>query len=154
MPTTTTAGRVRRHAVYTAALTGALAWGLSACGEESTTATATDWQDPSAYTYMLQSSGGDRPLIGTFEVAVRDGKVVKAAGVDGSGRRVVERKRTEVPTIAELLAQAEAAREDRADVVHVEYAKDGRPTSIFIDWKENAIDDEEAYALSDYEALG
>ncbi|MER6156921.1 DUF6174 domain-containing protein [Streptomyces sp. NPDC001868] len=154
MPTTTAAGRVRRRAVSAAVMTGTSLWALSACGEESTTATATDWQEPSAYTYKLQSSGGDRPLIGTFEVTVRDGKVVKAAGVDGSGRRVVERKRTEVPTIAELLAQTEAAREERADVVHVEHAKDGRPTSIFIDWKENAIDDEEAYALSDYEALG
>lgn len=153
---TTTAVRIRRRALSAAALAGALAWGVSACGDESATAkaSATDWREPSAYSYTLKAGEGERSLVGTFAVTVRDGKVVEAVGVDESGRRVVEQRLTEVPTIAALLEQAEAAREEGADVVDVEYAGDGRPVSISIDWEEKAIDDEEAYALSDYEALG
>ncbi|WP_327728682.1 DUF6174 domain-containing protein [Streptomyces sp. NBC_00487] len=154
MPTTT-AARVRRRALLTT-LAGTLAWGASACGEESTAAkgSAPAWKEPAAYSYALKSSEGERSLIGTFDVTVWDGKVVKAVGIDESGRRVVDQRTTEVPTIAALLEQAEAAREEGADVVEVEYAKDGRPTGISIDWEENAIDDEEAYTLSGYEALG
>ncbi|UUU32479.1 DUF6174 domain-containing protein [Streptomyces sp. CA-210063] len=154
---TTAAVRVRRRrTLYAAALAGALAWGVSACGEESAAAKAspTDWREPSAYRYRLKSTEGERPLIGTLDVTVRDGKVVETVGVDDSGRQVVEQQLGEVPTIAALLEQAEVAREEGADVVDVEYAKDGRPVSISIDWDEKAIDDEEAYALSDYEALG
>ncbi|MFE7839342.1 DUF6174 domain-containing protein [Streptomyces sp. NPDC057474] len=161
MPTTT-AVRVRHRALPTAVMAGTLIWALSACGEESTAAkgptttkgSAPAWEEPSAYSYTLKSSEGERSLIGTFKVTVRDGKIVEAAGVDESGRRVVEQELSEVPTIAGLLKKAETAREEGADVVEVEYAKDGRPTSISIDREEDAIDDEEAYALSDYEALG
>jgi hypothetical protein len=154
MPTTT-AAHVRRCALLTT-LAGALTWGVSACGEDSTTAkgSAPPWREPAAYRYTLESSEGERSLIGAFDVTVRNGKVVKAVGIDESGRRVVDRRAAEVPTIAALLEHAEAAREEGADVVDVEYAKDGRPTRISIDWEENAIDDEEAYALGDYEALG
>lgn len=60
----------------------------------------------------------------------------------------------EVPVIGELLGQAEAAREEGADVVDVEYAGDGRPVRISVGWEENAIDDEEAYVISGYEVLG
>ncbi|MDX3671762.1 DUF6174 domain-containing protein [Streptomyces europaeiscabiei] len=155
MPTTATV-RVRHRALTAAATAGTLLWALSACGEESTTAKRSSpaWEEPSAYRYTLKSSEGERALIGTFEVTVRDGKVVKTVGIDESGRRVVDRKLTEVPTIAALLKQAETARDEGADAVDVEYTKDGRPTSISIDWEENAIDDEEAYTLGDYEALG
>ncbi|MDX3581225.1 DUF6174 domain-containing protein [Streptomyces europaeiscabiei] len=155
MPTPATA-RVRHRALSAAATAGALIWALSACGEESTTVkgAAPAWEEPSAYRYTLKSSEGERALIGTFEVTVRDGKVVKTVGVDESGRRVVDQEPTEVPTIAELLKQAETARAEDADDVDVDYAKDGRPVSISIDWEENAIDDEEAYTLGDYEALG
>ncbi|EMF52781.1 MULTISPECIES: DUF6174 domain-containing protein [Streptomyces] len=156
MPTPATV-RVRHRAAAAAATAATLLWALSACGEESTTAkgsSPSSWEEPSAYRYTLRSSEGERALIGTFEVTVRDGKVVKAVGIDESGRRVVDRKLTEVPTIAGLSKQVEAARDEGADAVDVEYAKDGRPTSISIDWEEDAIDDEEAYTLGDYEALG
>ena len=155
MPTTATA-QVRHRALTTAAMAGMLLGALSACGEGSMTANRSSpaWEEPSAYRYTLKSSEGERALIGTFEVTVRDGKVVKATGLDDSARRVVDRKLTEVPTIAGLLKRAEAAREEGADAVDVEYTKDDRPTGISIDWDENAIDDEEAYTLGGYEALG
>ncbi|KND43997.1 hypothetical protein IQ64_15135 [Streptomyces stelliscabiei] len=148
--------RVRHRALTAAALAGASIALLSSCGEEPTAAAtpAPAWTEPSAYRYTLTSSEGERALIGTFEVTVRDGKVEKATGLDDSARRLVDRSPSDVPTIAELLRQADAARGDGADAVDVDYAKDGRPTAISIDWEEDAIDDEEAYTLSGYEALG
>jgi hypothetical protein len=155
MPTTVTA-QVRHRALTAAAMAGMLLGALSACGEGPMTAKRSSpaWEEPSAYRYTLKSSEGERALIGTFEVTVRDGKVVKTVGIDESGRRVVNQKLTEVPSIAGLLKQAEAAREEGADAVDVDYAKDGRPIGISIDWEESAIDDEEAHTLGGYEALG
>ncbi|MFF6781134.1 DUF6174 domain-containing protein [Streptomyces sp. NPDC012510] len=157
----TTAVQVRRRAVSAVVSAGTALWALSGCAEGSgtaganaTTGPASAWEEPAAYRYTLESSEGERSLIGAFEVTVRGGKVVAAVGVDESGRRVVERDLGEVPTIAALLQQVEAARKEGADAVDVEYARDGRPTGISIDWEENAIDDEEAYTLSGYEALG
>jgi hypothetical protein len=148
--------RVRHRALTAAALTGALLSTLSACREEprEVATPAPSWKEPSAYRYTLTSSEGERSLIGTFAVTVRDGKVVKATGLDDSARRAVEQNPPEVPTIAGLLKQVETARRDGADIVDVDYAKDGRPTALSIDWDEDAIDDEEAYTLSGYEALG
>ncbi|MDX3069004.1 DUF6174 domain-containing protein [Streptomyces sp. ND04-05B] len=148
--------RLRHRALTAAAMTGALLSTLSACGEEpvEVATPAPSWKEPSAYRYTLTSSEGERALIGTFEVTVRDGKVEKATGLDDSARRAVDRNLSEVPTIAELLKQVEAARRDGADAVDVDYAPNGRPTALSIDWEEDAIDDEEAYTLSGYEALG
>ncbi|WP_216589802.1 DUF6174 domain-containing protein [Streptomyces brasiliscabiei] len=155
MPTTTTVRPLRPRALYAVASAGTLLWALSGCGEEPAAAKAAPaWAEPSAYTYTLTSSEGERALIGTFQVTVRDGKVVKTTGADESGRQVVEEDLAEVPTIAKLLKQAKSARKEGADVVDVEYADDGRPTSVSIDWDKNAIDDEEAYVLSAYEPLG
>jgi hypothetical protein len=144
--------RNRRRALSGVVLAGALGWGVSGCGEESTSAKAstTDWRELSSYTYTLESSEGERSLIGTFEVTVRDGKVVHAVGADESARRVVRDLPDEVPTVGELLAEAEAARKDDADTVDIDRAADGHPTRIFLDWDENAIDDESLYEISDY----
>ncbi|MFF7388664.1 DUF6174 domain-containing protein [Streptomyces scabiei] len=155
MPTTT-AVRPRLRALATSALAGTLLWAITGCGQEPTLpkASAPTWQEPASYTYTLRSTQGKRPLIGTFEVTVRDGKVVEAVGLDDSGRHVVDRSPQHVPTIGALLREAEAARAEGADTVDVTHAADGRPVSIAIDWEENAIDDEAAYDLSGYEALG
>ncbi|ULR52050.1 DUF6174 domain-containing protein [Streptomyces deccanensis] len=156
MPTTT-AVRLRHRALSAVATAGALLWAISGCGEDSATTTkpsAPAWKEPASYTYTLRSAEGERALIGTFEVTVRDGKVVKAVGLDDSGRRVVERTLHDIPTIADLLKEAEVAREEGADKVDVSYAADGRPVTLAIDWEENAIDDEAAYELSAYDALG
>ncbi|MFM9594309.1 DUF6174 domain-containing protein [Streptomyces scabiei] len=155
MPTSATV-RVRHRALTAAALAGTLLSTLSACGAEAkeVATPAPAWTEPSAYRYTLASAEGERALIGTFEVTVRDGKVVRATGLDDSARRVVDHHLSLVPTIAELLRQAEAARRDGADSVDVDYARNGRPTALSIDWDEDAIDDEEAYTLSGYEALG
>jgi hypothetical protein len=131
-------------------------WATAACEDGSPAAKVNDpaWQEPSSYTYTLESSEGERSLIGRFEVTVRGGEVVKSVGLDEAGRRLVDRRPEEVPTIGELLDEAEAARKDDADKVEITYASDGHPTRICLDWEENAVDDEALYAITGYEATG
>ncbi|MFJ8629245.1 DUF6174 domain-containing protein [Streptomyces sp. NPDC093568] len=134
-----------------AALVGGLICAAAACGTETDPARElAPWQEPAAYTYTLRSTEGERSLIGTFRITVRDGAVVKAVGLDDSGRRVVEDIPEEVPTIGELLAELEQARRDDADKAEAEHADDGHPVRISLDWMENAIDDEALYVISDF----
>ncbi|MGA5191492.1 DUF6174 domain-containing protein [Streptomyces griseoincarnatus] len=87
-------------------------------------------------------------------MTVRDGKVVKAVGLDDSGRRVVRQLPDEVPTLGELLGEMVQARRDEADTAEAEYAADGHPARILLDWDKSAIDDEALYVISDYEPAG
>jgi uncharacterized protein DUF6174 len=124
---------------------------LAACGEaeaggESGAEAGSEWQEPADYAYTLTSECGERGLIGTFRVTVTDGRVAAFEAVSGG----TDVRRSEVPTIGELLDEAERAREDGADSVEVEEAADGRPTRIDIDYITNAIDDEACYGISRY----
>lgn len=109
------------------------------------------WEEPAAYVYTLTSSEGERSLIGTFRVTVEDGKVVKAVGLDESGRGAVKRAPEEVPTIGGLLEQLARAHDEGADTAEAAYAPDGHPVRITLDPEKNAVDDEESYVISDYE---
>ncbi|WP_329600311.1 DUF6174 domain-containing protein [Streptomyces pseudovenezuelae] len=109
------------------------------------------WQEPAAYAYTLASSEGERSMIGTFRVTVRDGRVVKAVGLDDSGRRAVEQIPGGVPTLSGLLEELQQARRDQADTAEAEYAADGHPVRISLDWEKDAIDDEALYVISAYE---
>ncbi|MFD0006083.1 DUF6174 domain-containing protein [Streptomyces sp. NPDC127178] len=147
------------RAVFSASLIGGLLCAVAACGAEtaksaSAPASRSDWQEPSAYTYTLRSSEGERALIGTFRITVRDGAVVKAVGLDDSGRRVAQDIPDAVPTMGELLAELEQARRDDADVAEAEYASGGHPVRISLDWEKDAIDDEAVYVISAYQQLG
>lgn len=136
-------------AVRTLLLVGGLVLVTAACGEE-TGPSSPAWEEPASYAYTLTSSEGERSLIGTFRVRVRDGEVDKAVGLDDSARRVVRQLPDQVPTLGDLLKEAEQARGEGADTVETEYAEDGHPTDIRLDWDENAIDDEARYMISDY----
>jgi len=59
-----------------------------------------------------------------------------------------------VPTIGELLDELEQARRDNADTAEAEYAPDGHPERISLDWDENAVDDEALYVISAYAPTG
>ncbi|MEU0068094.1 DUF6174 domain-containing protein [Streptomyces sp. NPDC006332] len=109
------------------------------------------WEEPASYAFTLTSSEGERALIGTFRVTVRDGRVAKAVGLDDSGRRVVRRLPDEVPTLGGLLDELKQARHDKADIAEARYAADGHPVRIFLDWETNALDDEALYVVSAYE---
>lgn len=146
-----------RRAVGRAVLIGGLLGAVAACGngaEEVGSQSRSSWQEPASYTYTLRSSEGERALLGAFRITVRDGAVVKAEGLDDSGRRLVEDTPDAVPTIGQLLGELDQARRDDADTAEAEYAADGHPVRISLDWEENAIDDEARYDISAYEPSG
>ncbi|MGW6062468.1 DUF6174 domain-containing protein [Streptomyces sp. NPDC055189] len=160
------AARPGLRLVSTVALPGAPIGATAACGtEDSPTAetakgteregvaarSETAWDEPSSYAYTLKSTEGERSLLGAFRVTVRDGKVVKAVGLDESGRRVAKQLPGEIPTIGELLKEMDQARRDRADTAEVKYAADGHPLRIALDRDKNALDDEALYVISAYE---
>jgi heat shock protein HslJ len=60
-----------------------------------------------------------------------------------------------VPTLEELLEEAEEARRAGADIVEIDFHPEtGHPTSIEIDHDEQAIDDEACYVISNYQGNG
>jgi hypothetical protein len=162
----TAAPRVVR-AVSGAVLSAGLICAVAACGSgTSTSPTAStapgtpstpghsgvSWREPASYAYTLRSSEGERSLLGTFRISVRDGAVVKAVGLDDMGRSTVESAPDAVPTLGGLLTELEQARRGGADTAEAEYAAgDGHPVRIVLDWEENAVDDEARYAISAYE---
>ncbi|MGP4114214.1 DUF6174 domain-containing protein [Streptomyces sp. 4N509B] len=123
--------------------------GGSGASREAGAASLSDWREPADYAYTLTSSCGERSLIGTFRVTVEDGDVT---GWEPVGENYAPRS-VEVPSIGDLLAEAEAARERGADSVEVETAADGRPTRISVDEMEEAIDDEACYDIEDVEPV-
>lgn len=150
-----TTGRSRPRYVSTAALVGALMCAATACGSSTSSGSAeasepkTTWEEPVSYAYTLTST--TQVLAGTFRVKVRDGRVTEAVGGDADSRRQVQELPGEVPTIGELLRRLKKARSEDADTAEVDYAADGRPVRISLDWDKNAIDDEALYVISSYE---
>lgn len=125
---------------------------LAGCADSDVSSTPS-WQAPDAYEFTLDSSCGERALIGKFRVVVESGSVVEAEGLDESGRAVFDHGfGDEVPTLSGLLDRAADAEEQGADVVEVQATDDGRPTEIDIDWDANAIDDEACYQITGYSA--
>ncbi|MGW7088936.1 DUF6174 domain-containing protein [Streptomyces sp. NPDC054871] len=151
-----TAVRPGLHAMSAVALIAGLMCATAACADPDSAATRSEvaWEEPPSYAYTLKSSEGERSLLGTFRVTVRDGKVAESAGLDASARRVVKQMPGEVPTIGELLEEMEQARRDGADKAEAKYTADGRPVRISLDGEKNAIDDEALYVISAYEAPG
>lgn len=141
--------RLGNRAVFAPAVIAGLICASAACGGDPAPS-ATAWEEPSAYTYTLLSTEGERALIGTFRVTVEESEVTAAVGLDDSGRRVVRQNPDAVPTIGELLKEVDKARQDGADTAEVEYAAEGHPERITLDREKNAVDDEASYVISAY----
>jgi hypothetical protein len=141
------------RALSVAALVGALVCATAGCGsgepESAAAPTRTTWREPESYAYTLTST--TQVLAGTFRVRVRGGKVTEAVGVGEDSRRQVRELPGEIPTIGELLKRLAKARSDNAHTADVEYAADGHPLRITLDWDKNAIDDEALYVISSYQ---
>ncbi|WP_326598776.1 DUF6174 domain-containing protein [Streptomyces sp. NBC_01803] len=132
---------------------------LAGCGDTPTGAEeraggeptgGAEWREPDDYRYTLESTCGEHSLIGLFQVSVVGGRVVEATPAEPWQEPV-----DGVPTIGELLAEADRARENGAFKVVVEYpegsdAPDGPPSWIEIDQEEMTIDDEVCYTITDY----
>jgi hypothetical protein len=149
---TTVNARARAVAAAAALLAGATACGAGTQASTSNSSASRAWTEPASYVYTLNSAGGERALIGTFRITVRGHQVVHARGLDDSARRVVADLPDQVPTIGRLLGELEQARDEGADEAVAEYASDGHPERIALDWDENAIDDEALYTISAYKA--
>jgi hypothetical protein len=162
MTTTMTAvrrSRGRARAVAAVALIAGMLGATAACGTETEAVSTkgseavaahsrTTWKEPASYVYTLESTAGERALIGTFRITVRDHKVTRARGLDESGRRVVQELPDQVPTIGALLGELEQARSEDADKAEASYAPDGHPERIVLDWDTDARDDEAQYVIS------
>jgi hypothetical protein len=138
------------------ALAGVVLVAVAGCGSRGTgVSEAQAWAEPARYAYTLQSSCGERLLIGRFRVTVERGAVTKAEALDESAASVLEgRKPDVVPSIGALVAEAAKARADNADKVTVELdPADGHPTKVTIDPYSNAIDDESCYDVTGYTVL-
>ncbi|MEX1651785.1 DUF6174 domain-containing protein [Streptomyces pseudovenezuelae] len=109
---------------------------------------AATWQEPASYVYTLTST--TQVMAGTFRVSVRDRKVTKAVGLDADSRRQAKDLPGEVPTIGDMLKTLGRARSEGAATAEADYAADGHPVRISLDWDENAIDDEALYVIDSY----
>ncbi|WP_333777852.1 DUF6174 domain-containing protein [Streptomyces sp. IBSBF 3136] len=149
----------RRFPLSRPVLVAGLVWMAAGCQGQARShpaeqAGSTAWTEPAAYTYTLRSTGGERLLIGTFRVTVRDRKVAHVAGLDEQGRAVVRRAPDAVPTIGALLRELAEARRDGADTAQARYSGDGHPLRITLDRSADAVDDEARYVIGDYAVTG
>jgi hypothetical protein len=133
--------------------------GLSGCGSEDDggssggardpLSVAHTWTEPDDYTYRLFSDCGERGGLGTFRITVRDGEATDV--VDLGEEEMEPQWHGEPLTIGELLAEAQRALDEGAEVVDVELDGDGpRPASIDIDYSESALDDEVCYEMTEF----
>lgn len=110
------------------------------------------WTEPANYRFTFESSCGEQALIGRFRVDVANGVVDRTQGLDEAGKRAVMLRIADlVPTLGQMVADAEQARADGAHEVAVERdPADGHPVAIRIDQDRNAVDDETCFTISDY----
>ncbi len=110
------------------------------------------WTEPANYRFTFESSCGEQALIGRFRVDVANGVVDRTQGLDEAGKRAVMlRIANLVPTLGQMVADAEQARADGAHEVVIERdPADGHPVAIRIDQDRNAVDDETCFTISDY----
>jgi hypothetical protein len=110
------------------------------------------WTEPAGYSFVLESTCGERPLVGKFRVAVANGAVTTVDGLDTAAKRSLEVREADlVPTVGQLMTEAETAREDGAEVVQTDHDPvDGHPTLIRIDRVAGETADESCYTITEY----
>jgi hypothetical protein len=109
------------------------------------------WTEPAGYKFSFESSCGEQALIGRFRATVVGGTVTETEGLDEAGRRALMLRIADlVPSLGQMVAQAEQARASGADVVIERDPADGHPTAIRIDPDPAGVDDETCYTIADY----
>lgn len=108
------------------------------------------WAAPARYSYDLESSCGERTLIGEFRIRVEQGEVVHFDALDESAEALVQTGFSDaVPTLEALVDEAVDAENSGADVVNVEHeGPRGSPSLIEIDHRTDGIDDEACYEIT------
>ncbi|MFI5494520.1 DUF6174 domain-containing protein [Actinoplanes sp. NPDC051859] len=111
----------------------------------------TTWSVPAKYVFTLTSDCGERALLGKFRVTVEGDEVVRTEGLDDAARRALMlRLANLVPTLQQLEAEAESARQKGAKVEVERDLGDAHPTRITIDKSATVADDESCYTIQDY----
>lgn len=109
-----------------------------------------EWEEPLAYSFVMESSCGERQLIGRFRVTVADGRVTDVEWM-GEGDGPPGITPDVVPTLAQMIEKAREAQASGSSQVELAlHPVDGHPTAVSIDWNTQAIDDEECYVISEY----
>jgi Family of unknown function (DUF6174) len=109
------------------------------------------WTEPAGYKFSFASSCGEQALIGRFRATVSGGTVTETEGLDEAGKRALMLRIADlVPSLGQMVADAEQARADGADVAIERDPADGHPTAIRVDPDPNGVDDETCYTISDY----
>ena len=132
------------------------ALGLVGCGGaqsvDSSAPPSSAWEAPQDYGFVLDSSCGERDLVGRFRVEVREGQVADARALDESGKSYSRTRLIDgLPTLTDLEAIVQHARDGGADVADIEYGEpDGQPVRVSIDHSADTTDDEECYEVSGY----
>jgi hypothetical protein len=110
------------------------------------------WEEhaPVLYEYRLQRSCFcPRSFVRPVRITVSDGVVV--AAVDPGTNEPLNPPPDGFPTIDDLFDEIQDAIDREADSVDATYdGALGYPVQVFIDWIENAIDDEMAFQVSEY----
>jgi hypothetical protein len=137
-------------------LTAACSEPLGPQQDELTEAVAR-WEEAGLQDYVFEFQrlcfcGGD--TIRRVRIEVRNGSVSAATYVD-DGSPVREEYRTDLPTIEDLFEEIQDAIDREAHSLAASYHADrGYPTSVAIDYIENAVDEEMAFNVYSLEALG
>ena len=110
------------------------------------------WMEVANYSYVLDSSCGDRVLIGSFEITVRDHVVSDVVALDESAVAMLNSSGFEhVPTLDDLVAEYRTAVQENAIKAEIQHAPlDGHPVTITIKWDKEAIGDEACYTVTGY----
>lgn len=110
---------------------------MAGCGPDTTassagTSSAASWEAPDRYEFTLDSSCGERWLLGRFCVTVNGGDVAEVEALDEQAAGVLsdDRGRESVETLTALLNEAAVARREGADIVEVEMADDGHRAAL------------------------
>jgi hypothetical protein len=115
----------------------------SASGPQASPPPTTGWVEPTEYRFVLESSCGERNLLGTFDITVRNGQATAYQALDEQAAVFVG-SLGDMPTLGKLMARREEMR-------NVEFDRDGHPTLINFDPVPQAIDDEECYRIGGYD---
>lgn len=122
----------------------------SAIATSEATPSASRSAIPDSYRYVLESSCGERGLLGRYRVVVRDGVVASVKNLNHG--YPYQPNLAEVPTLAGLVEKAESAGPEA--VVDLILDGSGLPKSLEIDHIPDAVDDEECYEVSALRVLG
>jgi hypothetical protein len=136
---------------------------ISACSSTSEPPDADPvWIEPPFYTYVVESSCGERFFLGTFRIGVEHGNVVHVEALDESAEILVESSGNDaIPTLGELVAEYAAAKQPgpyiagEADFARLVRSLDGSyPSSIEIDYSAEAMGDEACYLITEFLRFG